>query len=186
MAYADPKRHEGKAYHGMKVGGIHRWTYPDGHWTERKVEPDRWQVTFTSRKVRRAKAPKGSGAEEGSKYHWFIVAHQWADKLDANTYATHLEGSKYLVAFKKPGWRGWNTQQRGHKGARQKVIAALEDALRRLREASDAEFEDPTDMGAWEEMVQLQQEAPVEPVKEAKPARPPRPRRARKAVAKEA
>ncbi|HEX2065594.1 MAG TPA: hypothetical protein VHI93_02170, partial [Candidatus Thermoplasmatota archaeon] len=94
--YGDVKEFRGKAYHGMKVGGVHRWDYPDGYWEERKVDPQRWEVMFRSLKRRKGKAPRGSGAGVGSGYHWLIVAHQWVHKLDDNTYSTLMEGSKYL------------------------------------------------------------------------------------------
>ncbi len=145
MAYGDEKEEGGVRYRGMKVGGVHRWSYPDGKWTERKVSPQRWDVAFTSRKVRRNKAPDDSGAEVGSGYHWFIVAHQWAGKMDANTYATHLEGTKHLLSFRKPGWQGWTTQQRGHTSARLRSIMVLEEILAELREMRDEDFEDPQD-----------------------------------------
>jgi hypothetical protein len=148
MAYSDAKSYGSARYHGMKVGGVHHWTYPDGQWTERKVKPDRWEVTFTSLKRRNRRAPAGSGAEVGSGYHWLIVAHQWVDKLDANTYATQLEGSKYLVAFRKPDWPVWNTQLRNAKRhAKEKAIAALQDMIRRIEE-SDEDLEDVVDQAA--------------------------------------
>jgi hypothetical protein len=153
MAYGDEKDYGGRKYRGMKVGGVHRWTYPDGQWTERKVSPQRWEIGFTSLKRRRTRAPDKSGAEVGSGYHWFIVAHQWAGKLDANTYATQMEGTKHLIAFRKPGWRGWTTQQRGHTSARLRTIMALEEILAELREAQDGEFEDPQDAGALGTLV---------------------------------
>ena len=153
MAYGDEKQHKGASYRGMPVGGVHRWTYPDGQWTERKVTPQRWEVAFTSRKQRRARAPEDSGAEVGSGYHWLIVAHQWAGKLDANTYATHLEGTKHLVSFRKPGWQGWTTQQRGHTSARLRTIMALEELIAELRDARDEDFEDPKDLLALEGLL---------------------------------
>lgn len=153
MAYGDEKDYQGRKYRGMRVGGTHHWTYPDGKWTERKVSPQRWDVAFTSLKRRNAKAPDWSGAEVGSGYHWFIVAHQWAGKLDANTYATHMEGTKHLIAFRKPGWRGWTTQQRGHTSARLRTIMALEEVLADMRERKDEEFEDPADAGALSSLV---------------------------------
>src|SRR5688500_1255015 len=52
MAYEDEKEFAGKSYRGMKVGGSHLWTYPDGKWTERKITPQRWDVAFTSLKRR--------------------------------------------------------------------------------------------------------------------------------------
>lgn len=150
--YGEAKEFKGQAYHGMKVGGVHHWTYPDGQWTERKVQPDRWDVTYTSLKRRNKKAPRDSGAEVGSGYHWFITAHQWVEKLDANTYATHLEGSKYLVAFKKPDWPVWNTQFRNAKRhARERTLAALRDAIRRI-ESGDLDLEDPEEADALAEL----------------------------------
>jgi frataxin-like iron-binding protein CyaY len=150
--YGEAKEFKGRAYHGMKVGGTHHWTYPEGQWTERKVQPDRWDVTYTSLKRRNKKAPRNSGAEVGSGYHWFITAHQWVEKLDANTYATHLEGSKYLVAFKKPDWPVWNTQFRNAKRhARERTIAALRDAIRRI-ESGALDLEDPEQKDALAEL----------------------------------
>lgn len=148
MTYSDEKTYGSAKYHGMKVGGVHHWTYPDGQWSERKVKPDRWEVGFTSLKRRNRHAPSGSGAEVGSGYHWLIVAHQWVDKVDANTYATRLEGCKYLVAFKKPDWPVWNTQFRNAKRhAKEKTIVALQDMIRRI-EASDEDLEDAVDQAA--------------------------------------
>jgi len=63
--YAEAKEFEGKKYHGMRVGGIHRWSYPDGTWKERKTTPSDWEIVFTSHKHRLRRAPKGSGAETG-------------------------------------------------------------------------------------------------------------------------
>ena len=152
-AYGAEKTHGSAKYHGMKVGGVHRWTYPDGQWTERKVRPDRWDVTYTSLKRRNTRAPRGSGAETGSGYHWFIAAHQWVEKLDANTYATHLEGSKYLVAFKKPDWPVWNTQFRNAKRhAKEKTVAALQDAIRMV-ESGELDLEDPQEGDALAELA---------------------------------
>lgn len=148
MAYREAKTYGSATYHGMKVGGVHHWTYPDGDWTERKVAPDQWEVKFTSLKRRKRRAPTGSGAEVGSGYHWLIVGHQWVDKLDANTYATQLEGRKYLLAFRKPGWPAWNTQfRKSTHGAKDRTIAALQDMIRSI-EASDEAFEEVVDEGA--------------------------------------
>lgn len=184
MAYQDPKEFKGRSYRGMKVGGAHLWSYPDGSWTERKVAPDEWQVSYTSLKRRRRRAPQGSGAEAGSGYHWFIVAHQWAYKLDANTYATHMEGTKRLIAFRKPGWSGWNTQFRNAKRrARERTIAALEEALARLKAEETMDVEDPLDAAPLQRLAAAaavqQEEAPVgRPGERRKPTTRPKRRRA--------
>lgn len=154
MSYYDDEKSYGSAkFHGMKVGGVHRWTYPDGQWQERKLAPDRWDLTFTSLKRRNRRAPAGSGAEVGSGYHWLIVAHQWVDKLDANTYATQTEGTKYLVAFRKADWPVWNTQLRNAKRhARERTIAALEDMIRRVKAGGES-LEEPVDAAALVELA---------------------------------
>lgn len=166
--YGDPKEFQGRQYHGMKVGGVHKWTYPDGVWEERKLDPQRWEVTFRSLKRRRTRAPRGSGAGVGSGYHWLIVAHQWAHKLDANTYATLMEGHKYLVAFKKPDWGKWNTQFRHQKGARAKTLKALQDAIARVEAGEDGDLEDPRQRRLLAELEATATEI-------AAPSRPPRP-----------
>lgn len=150
--YGEAKEHEGKKYRGMRVGGIHRWSYPDGTWKERKVTPSDWDIVFTSHKHRLRKAPKGSGAETGSQYHWLIVADQWVEKLDENTYTTVMEGKKFLVSFKKPEWPVWNTQFRNQKPAREKVIKLLEAYLARLKDET-ANIENPWDAETFEELA---------------------------------
>lgn len=172
MSYSDEKTYGSAKYHGMKVDGVHHWTYPGGQWTERKVAPDRWEVAYTSVKRRNRRAPEGSGAELGSAYHWLIVAHQWVDKLDANTYATQLEGTKYLIAFRKPDLPMWNTQFKNAKRhAREKTIAALEDALARLK-ADAEEFEDAVDQAALVDLRASWAEALEDVAADATVARP--------------
>jgi len=150
--YSEAKEFQGKKYHGMRVGGVHRWSYPDGTWKERKVSPSEWDIVFTSHKRRLRKAPKGSGAEAGSEYHWFIAAHQWVRKEDENTYSTVLEGKKFLVSFKKPEWPVWNTQFRNQKPAREKVIRLLEQTLERLR-SREVSVENPWDLDVFNEVA---------------------------------
>lgn len=138
-SYSAKKEHEGKKYSGMRVGGIHRWNYPDGSWHERKNSPSKWDFAFASHKTRKRKAPTGSGAGIGSEYHWLIVADQWVRKVDANTYATVMEGEKHLIAFKKPDWQSWNTQFKNQKDARQKTIKVLKEILHRLETEEELE-----------------------------------------------
>lgn len=128
MSYKEKKEHEGKTYRGMRVGGRHRWRYADGTWREEKATPDRWAFSYAAHKHRHARAPQGSGAEPGSGYHWLILAHQWVEKEDANTYATFMEGEKRLIAFRKPAWEQWNTQFGNQPSARERTVRALEEA----------------------------------------------------------
>lgn len=150
MAYEATKEHKGKKYSGMRVGGVHRWTYPDGVWNERKRTPNTWDFAFASDKRRRAKAPKGSGAATGSEYHWYITAHQWVRKVDANTYETFMGGQKHLVAFRKPDWDVFNTQFRNQPSAKQKVLDILEETIDRLRAEDSVEW--PSDAEPFVEL----------------------------------
>lgn len=137
MAYDDVKEHEGRRYSGMPVGAGHRWVYPDGRWSETKDAPDRWSFTFASDKRRSRPAPEGSGASPGTRYHWYILAHQRVRKVDANTYRTRMEGLKYKLAHKRPGWRRWNTEYPDQRSREARLVAALEEALERARERRD-------------------------------------------------
>lgn len=137
MGYDDVKVAGKRRYTGMKIGGTHHWDYPDGVWTETKTSPDRWNVRFTSTKRRKRRAPEGSGAKTGAEYHWFILAHQRARKLDANSYATDLAGMKLMVAFRQPGWERWSSQFKGHRKQRQILI----DYFRKAIEALEAQEE---------------------------------------------
>lgn len=131
--YDDAKTHEGRAYSGMRVGGSHDWDYPDGRWQETKVAPDRWDVRFESLKRRRRAAPEDSGAAPGTMYHWLVLGHQRVRKLDADTYATLLEGVKWKIAHRRPHWRAWSSEYPEQPSARRKTIEVLEAALTELR-----------------------------------------------------
>ena len=133
MAFDDLKEFRGRVYSGMPVGGEHLWEYPGGMWQERKVTPDRWVFTFRSLKRRARRAPAGSGAPVGTRYHWFILAHQKVRKLDADTYETSMEGIKYKVAHKRPHWRNWSTEYPDHASEKEVLIGILEEHLRELK-----------------------------------------------------
>jgi hypothetical protein len=75
-SYNALKTFQGQIYSGMAVGGSHTWNYDPGVWKETKVEPDRWEINYSTTKRRARKAPKGSGVPVGAQYHWFIVGHQ--------------------------------------------------------------------------------------------------------------
>lgn len=63
-----------------------RRNYQPGVWKETKKEPDLWEIDYKTNKVRNHKAPINSGAPVGTQYHWYIIAHQMVEKIDANTY----------------------------------------------------------------------------------------------------
>lgn len=134
MAYDDVKEHEGERYSGMPVGGEHRWVYPQGRWVERKQGPHRWSFTFQSDKRRSSPAPEGSGADPGTQYHWYILAHQRVRKVDKDTYHTRMEGRKYKIAHKRPYWKRWSSKYADQPSRAEKLVEILEQALARARE----------------------------------------------------
>jgi hypothetical protein len=128
-AYDAPKEFEGKRYTGMRVGRSHKWHYDRGVWSERKVTPDEWSFTFEVPKRRAGRAPEGSGAPVGTQYHWFILADQFVEKLDANVYSTRMNGLKVKLAHKRADRSSWSASD-----ARQRrlLIAALQAMIVRL------------------------------------------------------
>jgi hypothetical protein len=125
------KEFEGKRYTGMKVGRTHHWYYDRGDWKEKKVTPEKWEVTYSTTKRRAGKAPEGSGVPVGTAYHWFILAHQYVEKLNANDYTTQLVGLKYKLSHKRAGKDSWNAS-----GAAQKksLIAILKSLITELEQ----------------------------------------------------
>ncbi|KAK9492569.1 hypothetical protein V1508DRAFT_462136 [Lipomyces doorenjongii] len=128
--YDELKTFKGQYYAGMAIGGSHTWNYDQGVWKETKLEPDLWKVDFQTTKRRDRKAPQGSGAPVGTEYHWLIVAHQYVRKEDANTYSTHLTGSKYKLAHKNAASEKWSIGT--VMGQRQREMELLEDAKRKV------------------------------------------------------
>ncbi len=133
MAYDDVKEFDGDVYTGMAVGGRHLWHYTDAVWREEKVAPDRWDFTLTSVKRRHEPAPPGSGALPLTEYHWYLLAHQWVRKIDADSYRTFMSGVKYKVAHKRPHWRQWSDEYPGNVSSRAAVMDILESTLERLK-----------------------------------------------------
>lgn len=128
-SYNMVKAHEGKQYTGMQVGRSHKWYYDKGEWKETKITPDLWRIFYAVTKRRAGKAPKGSGVPVGTAYHWYIMAHQRVEKLNANDYSTSLVGLKYKVAHKwadKDKWSAQTPTQRNH------LIKFLKEMIRQL------------------------------------------------------
>ncbi|MHB8634512.1 MAG: hypothetical protein ACYDBQ_11210 [Thermoplasmatota archaeon] len=115
------KLHNGAIYSGAPVGYVERWDYRDALWTDHKVGPQEWRVNFTATKHRPTPAPIDSGAGIGTQYHWFILAHQFVRKLDADTYDTRLVGAKWRVAHRRPQWLQWSSDYPGQARAMDRV-----------------------------------------------------------------
>lgn len=85
---------------GVKVGyRIPGWTYR-GRWSERKVAPGRWKISFKATKRRKAKGY--GGHPKGRRIRWKINAYQDVIKTGKGKYQTHMYGDKKLV---KAGFR---------------------------------------------------------------------------------
>ena len=138
-SYDRYKIYGGKQYTGVQVGRGHKWYYDKGEWKDSKITPDLWRIFYSVTKRRAGKAPKGSGAKIGTAYHWYIVAHQKVEKLNANDYSTTLMGLKYKVAHKradKGRWSAKTATQRSH------LVKFLKEWIKQLEtEAIPLEFE---------------------------------------------
>ena len=131
LGYDAFKMADGKRYTGMAIGRGHTWRYDAGEWKEKKVSPERWEISDAVTKRRKGHAPEGSGAPVGTEYHWYILAHQVVRKLDANDYSTAMTGFKIKLAHKRADKDEWSLDDPRQ---RRQVIRLLEDELERLRE----------------------------------------------------
>jgi hypothetical protein len=116
-SYNKFKEFNGKLYTGVQIGRGHHWNYDKGDWKETKITPDLWEISYAVTKRRVGKAPETSGVPVGTEYHWYILAHQSARKLNANDYATTMTGLKFKLAHKradKGKWSASGPTQRKH------------------------------------------------------------------------
>src|SRR5437773_5979721 len=113
----------------MKIGRSHKWYYDKGEWRETKITPDEWQINYAVKKRRAGHAPEGSGVPVGTAYHWYILAHQNVQKLNANDYSTSMSGMKFKVAHKRAESEKWSASDRAQ---RKRVIAFLKETLEDL------------------------------------------------------
>jgi len=125
-SYNRRKEFKGRRYTGMAVGRTHHWYYDKSDWKEKKVTPDKWEFVYSTTKRRAGRAPEGSGAPIGTAYHWFILAHQYVEKLDANDYTTQMVGLKFKLAHKRASGQKWSTS--GEK-RRKHLVQILKDLI---------------------------------------------------------
>src|SRR3954470_14131049 len=100
-SYNRYKEYNGQEYRGMTIGRTHHWYYDRSDWKEKKVTPEKWEFAYSTTKRRAGRAPEESGAPVGTGYHWFILAHQYVEKLNANDYSTQMVGLKFKLAHKR-------------------------------------------------------------------------------------
>ena len=131
--YNSLKKHNNQIYTGMKIGGSHKWIYNDGKWTETKTAPAIWTINFNSVKTRVNPAPFNSGANIGTKFHWYIIADQIATKLNKDSYMTQMKGIKYKFSHKRPQWRTFSYKYSDLRAESGVVLKILEDILNKLK-----------------------------------------------------
>lgn len=138
-SYDKFKEYDGKVYSGMQIGRSHHWKYDAGDWRETKITPDLWEISYAVTKRRKGHAPEGSGVPVGTGYHWYILAHQHVEKLNANDYSTSMTGLKFKLAHKRVSKNKWSVSaptQRKH------LIRFLKDIIAQLeRDPIPLEFE---------------------------------------------
>jgi len=125
-SYNRRKEYRGQQYTGMAIGRTHHWYYDKSDWKEKKVTPDKWEFTYSTTKRRAGHAPEGSGAPVGTGYHWFILAHQYVEKLDANDYSTQMAGLKFKLAHKRAAGQKWSASDETR---RKELIQILKDLI---------------------------------------------------------
>jgi hypothetical protein len=136
VSYDEFKEHEGQKYTGMKIGRSHKWYYDQGEWKEKKITPDLWQIGYAVTKRRAGRAPEGSGVPVGTEYHWYILAHQNVQKLNANDYTTSMTGLKFKVAHRRADNGKWSATE---KTQRKRMIGFLRDVIADLEAQQQAE-----------------------------------------------
>ena len=129
VSYDEFKTYEGQRYTGMKIGRAHSWNYDAGRWKEKKITPDLWQINYAVTKRRAGRAPEGSGVPVGTEYHWYVLAHQNVEKLNANDYTTSLAGLKFKIAHRRADSEKWSTTP---KTQRKRMIRFLRDVIEDL------------------------------------------------------
>ena len=125
------KEFEGRRYTGMRVGRGHKWNYDPGVWTEKKVTPDQWEIHYAVTKRRVGKAPEGSGVPVGTGYHWYILAHQNATKLNANEYTTSMTGMKFKLAHRRADKGVWSASVQAQRRHLVKILKQVTEDLER-------------------------------------------------------
>lgn len=143
-SYNKHKQFDGQHYTGMQVGRSHKWNYDKGVWRETKVTPDRWEISYHVTKRRAGRAPEGSGASVGTAYHWFILSHQYVEKLNANDYSTGMTGVKFKLAHKRADKETWNLSDNAQ---RQQLIKILKDFIEELEQKPEMTNPVPLDFG---------------------------------------
>jgi hypothetical protein len=133
-SYEKYKVYDGKQYTGMAIGRSHKWYYDKGEWREKKVTPERWELNYAVVKRRAGKAPEGSGVPVGTGYHWFILSHQFVEKLNADDYTTNMVGLKFKLAHRRADKGKWSSSDASQRKHLVQILRGLADELERVPE----------------------------------------------------
>lgn len=121
-SYNARKEYNGRTYTGMAIGRAHKWHYDKGVWRETKITPDQWELTYDVIKRRAGHAPEGSGVAVGTAYHWFILSHQYVEKLNADDYRTSMVGMKFKLAHRGADKETWSTSTETQRKSLVKIL----------------------------------------------------------------
>ena len=135
-SYNARKEYNGKAYTGMTIGRAHKWNYDKGVWRETKITPDQWELTYDVIKRRAGRAPEGSGAAVGTAYHWFILSHQYVEKLNADDYRTSMVGLKFKLAHKRATKDTWSASNEAQRKSLLKILKSFIEEIETVPEKS--------------------------------------------------
>lgn len=135
-SYNARKEYDGKTYTGMAIGRAHKWNYDKGVWRETKITPDQWELTYDVIKRRAGHAPEGSGAPVGTAYNWFILSHQYVEKINADDYRTSMVGMKFKLAHRRAGKETWSTSSETQRKSLIKILKDFIDDLETMPERS--------------------------------------------------
>jgi len=136
--YDEFKRFEGRRYTGMTIGRGHKWHYDSGVWTEKKLTPDEWEIRYNVTKRRAGRAPEGSGVPVGTRYHWYVIAHQIVTKLNANDYSTSLTGVKFKLAHKRADKETWSASDAAKRRHAIRILRSVIETLEHQAEEQAA------------------------------------------------
>ena len=166
--YNEYKFFEGQQYTGMKIGRSHKWYYEKGIWKDKKITPEKWEISFAVNKRRAGKAPEGSGVPLGTQYHWFILAHQNVTKLNANVYSTSMTGLKFKLAHKRADKDKWSVTEQTQ---RKHLVKFLEEVIKQLEQAPEKAMSTKASSvkGAKESPVRNRIDSAKRKVRETKP-----------------
>lgn len=128
-AYDRYLKYQGLQSSGKRVGEYLKWHYGKGVWRERKVNEDEWSISYEVLKNRAGVPSQSSGAPVGTECRWFILADQYIEKLDENTYHTRMDGIKLKIAHKSSNENKWDLSDRDQK---ERLISMLKEFVGKL------------------------------------------------------